>query len=281
MEEEIKRGFFKNIWTSIRDFEKYEVFAADKALNTIKYILLLTLIFVIGVSTVYTYKFHLGIQDVKKYVEQNIEEISLIDGKLDIKTDNSIIIEDEEQAIPLIIINTSENANKEELLGKTNKYDNGIILLSDRIIISSNFLAQNENIYYSNLVDENINNKEEFVKFFSDSNMLNTYIIFFVTVFIYLFIVYLSSNMVDGIVLGALGYIFARIVKLRLKFRATFNIGLHALTLPMTLNLIYIIVNTITGFNITYFQWMYTTISYIYVAVKNGSSYIYVVLLDN
>jgi len=82
-----------------------------------------------------------------------------------------------------------------------------------------------------------------------------------------LFIVYLSSNAVDSIVLGALGFVFARIVRLKLKFKATFNIGVHALTLPIILNLIYIIVNTYSGFTVTYFGWMYTTISYIYVAV--------------
>ena len=37
--------------------------------------------------------------------------------------------------------------------------------------------------------------------------------------------------------------------------------------MPILLNLIYILVNTFTGFTIQYFQWMYTTISYIYVIV--------------
>lgn len=97
--------------------------------------------------------------------------------------------------------------------------------------------------------------------------MTYTYIIFLITVFIYLFIIYITSNIIDGLVLGVLGYIFARIVGLRLKYKATFNIGIYALTLPITLNFIYILVNTFTGFTINYFQWMYTSISYIYVAV--------------
>ena len=33
------------------------------------------------------------------------------------------------------------------------------------------------------------------------------------------------------------------------------------------LNLLYLIINTFTGFEVEYFQWMYTSISYIYVAV--------------
>ena len=267
MEEEIKQGFFKSIWTSIRDFEKYEEFAAERVTKAIKYLLLLTLIFVLVITLAYTYKFHLSIQDVKKYVEQNIEEISLIDGKLEIISNEPIIIENEKQAIKMIIIDTSEDANINEYIEKTSAYDNGIILLSNRAILSSNILMQNQNIYYSNIFEQNINSKQEFLNLISGTTIMYTYIIFFVTIFIYLFIVYLSSNLVDSVVLGALGFIFARIVRLKLRFKATLNIGAHALTLPIILNLIYIIVNTYVGFTINYFGWMYTTISYIYVAV--------------
>ena len=34
--EENKRNFLKDVWTSIRDFEKYEEFAADKVSKSIK-----------------------------------------------------------------------------------------------------------------------------------------------------------------------------------------------------------------------------------------------------
>lgn len=79
--------------------------------------------------------------------------------------------------------------------------------------------------------------------------------------------IYIISNFIDILILGVLGYLFGRIVRLRLKYKATFNIGTYALTLPIILNLIYIIVNTFTGFEIKYFNIMYTSISYIYVAV--------------
>ena len=39
--------------------------------------------------------------------------------------------------------------------------------------------------------------------------------------------------------------------------------AIHALTLPIILNVAYIIINTYTGFYIKYFEVMYTTISYI------------------
>ena len=40
--------------------------------------------------------------------------------------------------------------------------------------------------------------------------------------------------------------------------------GVHALTLPIILNILYIILNAFTGYTIKYFQIMYTAISYIY-----------------
>ncbi len=146
-------------------------------------------------------------------------------------------------------------------------YNTGILLLSDKAVIVSNVLTNEESLPYSGVFTSNIEGKDAFLNLISVENLISAYLIFGVSIIIYLFVVYVISNIIDAIVLGALGYLFARIVKLRLKFKATFNIGVYALTLPIILNLIYIIVNTFTGFEIRYFQWMYTSISYIYVAV--------------
>lgn len=265
MEE--KKGFFKNVWTSIKDFEKYGEFAADKVLSAIKYILILTLIFTIVIALIYTSKFYSVLDSAREFISTDIEEMKIENGKLNVTSEEPITIENENSIIPIVIIDTSDNANVEEYVEKINIYETGIVVLSDRVIISNSILTEDESIYYSNLFTENIENKEEFLSLISNENMLYTYLLFFGTMLVYLFTVYFMSNLVDSIVLAALGYILARIVKLRLRFKATFNIGLHALTLPIILNLIYMVVKSYTGFTINYFQWMYTTISYIYVAV--------------
>ncbi len=110
-------------------------------------------------------------------------------------------------------------------------------------------------------------NKQDIVKQVENINIINISLAFFVTVTIYIFSIYFATALVDALVLGGLGFLLARIAKIKIKFKAAFNIGIHALTLPILLNLIYILVNTFTGFTIQYFQWMYTTISYIYVIV--------------
>ena len=54
-------------------------------------------------------------------------------------------------------------------------------------------------------------------------------------------------------------------LKTGLKQLAVLNIVLHAITLPLLLLVIYIGVNSITGFEIEHFRMAYDAISYIYV----------------
>lgn len=79
MEE--KMNFFKKVWTSIRDFEKYGEFAAEKLSKAIKYIIILTLIFTAIISLTYTYKFYTIVESAKNYINQNIEEMKMEDRK--------------------------------------------------------------------------------------------------------------------------------------------------------------------------------------------------------
>lgn len=188
-------------------------------------------------------------------------------GRLEITAETPLLIENEKNIIPIIAIDASENADREGLMQKIKNYENGILILSDKIVVSSSLLNEDRSIDLTDVPAGVIDNKQELMNMLDETNMMYIYMLIFETVFIYLFIVYLTSNLVDAFVLGVLGYIFARIVKLRLRFKATLNIGLHALTLPIFLNLIYIAINTFTGFKINHFQWMYTSISYIYVAV--------------
>lgn len=79
MEE--KMNFFKKVWTSIRDFEKYGEFAAEKLSKAIKYIIIFTLIFTAVISLTYTYKFHTILESAKSYINQNIEELKIENRK--------------------------------------------------------------------------------------------------------------------------------------------------------------------------------------------------------
>ena len=80
-----------------------------------------------------------------------------------------------------------------------------------------------------------------------------------------MFIIQLSSTLVDIIVLSIFGYIVSLITKIRLKYTAIYNIAAYALTLSIILNIIYFDVNSFCGFTIQYFEIMYTTLATIYI----------------
>ena len=69
----------------------------------------------------------------------------------------------------------------------------------------------------------------------------------------------------DAILLAILGYMTAILLRLRLKFSAMCHMAVHSLTLPILLNLGYMILQTFTGFQIKYFEAMYVGVAYIYI----------------
>ena len=56
----------------------------------------------------------------------------------------------------------------------------------------------------------------------------------------------------------------SKIINKKFSFTNTFNIAVHAITLPVLLGAIYYVLNTFTGFYMKYFSIMYTSIATIY-----------------
>lgn len=52
---------------------------------------------------------------------------------------------------------------------------------------------------------------------------------------------------------------------LRIKYKAAYNIAVYSLSLPILLNLIYAVINILTGYTISYFSIMYMAITCIYI----------------
>lgn len=138
--EERKKNFFVKFWTSITDFESYEEFASEKIYKAIKYLALLTLIFAIVAGALYTYKCYSLIRTAESYINENIEDIVFKDGILEIDTDKNIVIEDEKSIVPIIIIDTKEDVNKQEYIEKMKAYNTGILFLKDKAIVVSSAL---------------------------------------------------------------------------------------------------------------------------------------------
>lgn len=274
MEEEVKISFWKKLKISIFGLEDYQKLAVQKVGKTIGYLAKLMLIFAFILSIVLTYQFTNSVDKVKQYIENQFEEISYQDGILKVVQKNNeknpIVIVDEERLSAKFIIDTDDLTNEqvdkhaEEVKG----YTNGIVILKDKIIVKTGMAAASTTVNLKDIADQYHVvklDKQDILSMLSGSNIWMLYIAFFITMYIYLFIIYFSTVLIDALLYSLLGYIAGVFSRLRLKYSATYNIAVHALTVPIILNLIYIAVNMLTGYIIKYFDIMYMAITSIYV----------------
>lgn len=266
-----KNGFIKRVITSIKDFEKYSEFATEHISVAIKYLIKLVCIFVLVMCAGFIYKFSIIANNGINFIKNDIETISFKDGKLNIDNNRNIELEDEDNIPQIVIIDTSQEEEKiKENTENINNYDTGLLILSDKLILRNGIVNNNVEYKYSDIAqmyDISEFDKQGLINFIQNLNMSKIYISIFFVIFIYMFTIYFASALVDAVTLGVLGIIISRLSRVKIKYKALFNMSVYSLTLPIILNLIYVIINTLTGYTIKYFNFMYTTISYIYLIV--------------
>lgn len=87
-----KMNFFERVITSIKDFDKYQIFAVERLGVAIRYLVILIIIFSLVGAITFTVKFANYINGGIKYFEENINEVSYRDGKLSINARRRIDI---------------------------------------------------------------------------------------------------------------------------------------------------------------------------------------------
>ena len=273
-------NFFKKFWYSITKFEQYPVMAMEGFKKALKYLVILTAFVTIFVTFGSIIQMKILVEDFAKYIEENIPEFSYVDGNLSMEMEDSLIIEDiQEVGIDKIVINTLiETEEQKQQLEKENLVNGAnIFLYKDEIILQ----AQTENgqtmrqpYTYSDFIasyaDENTGNfdKTEFTQYLTSDKMYTFYLSYGTSIFIYLLFVNVMIALLDALEIAILGLITATIGRIRMKFSAIYNMAIYSLTLPMILNILYIVINYFTDFTITYFQVGYITIAYIYLAAS-------------
>jgi len=260
-------SFVHKLISSIKDFEEYPHMASKPFSTVINYLIKLMLIFTLIVTIISIFGVFEDIQNGIHFFETQIPDLSFTNDELKVESQERIKIETN-SVVDLIIINTN-TINQEEIdiyIDDLSNYDTGIIFLKDKIIAN----LGNGTIHYSyeNLTSTyNIGDmtKQDILNYFSGTNLAMLYISIFIMSFIWLFIAYVSSVLLDAIILGMIGHITSLLLRLRIKFVAMFKIAIHALTLPIILNLCYILLQVLFNFNIKYFEIMYVAVAYIYV----------------
>jgi len=266
-----KTNFFKQAFKSVKDLDKYEDFASEQPKVAFKYLLKLVLVFTILVTAFYSYKIVDSLNNIYNDLKLTIPEFSYANGNLSVEGNQPIILKQFEEKFGKIIIDTNIVDNATEMYEEEIKGSSvAVLILKDKIIITSNDAAGQVSYNYidiSNTYGLTRFNKQNVIEYIDGISIASIYTYIFFMVFMCLFIIYFITILIDVLVLSVLAFVVSRITRIRLKFAPSFNIAAHGITLPVLLNLIYIIVNLLTGFNIKYFQFMYSTISYIYVIV--------------
>ena len=265
-------GFFKKCYQSITKFEKYSEMSAEGTTKAIKYLVKLMLIFSIIVAFGLEYKLYQTINKSVEYINNQLPDLSYKEGKLDIDTDKTLIIDSEIPSIDQIIIDTKTDSEDkvEEYINSIPTDNTGIIILKDKAIAKA--VETNNTIEYKyeeifrnipNLNKENFT-KQDITNYLSGSGAFSIYSAFFVLMIIYVFILYFISVLIDTLLIAVFGNITVLFTKLRIKFSAVYNMAVYSLTLSILLNALYLVINSITGFEMKYFQIMYISIAYVY-----------------
>ena len=271
-------SFFKKVWYSITKFEKYPDMAIEGFSSAIKYLFILTAIITVFSTISSLIGMHKLVEDLAKYIEDNIPEFTYQDGKINMELSEDMVIDDiQYNGIDKVVLspNTEEDGAKEQIKKDNEIVGRTVIFFKDQIILrnknENNVINEQEYTYQDFIkgyTQEDIKqfNKTDLIDYMTGTGMNNYYYRYTVSSFIYLLFLALVSSLLNAVQIAILGLVTALVARIKITFVAIFNMAIYALTLPTILNIVYIVINYFTTFTISYFQVAYTTIAYIYLA---------------
>ena len=279
-EKKAEINFFKKVWYSITKFEQYPTLASEGFFRAIKYLAIMVVIVTLFSLINPISKTSKMVWDLSEYIENNVPDFTVSDGKLSMEIEEPIIIgQIENNSIQKIVVNPLADNDESKKQSEDEQTVEGITIFFFKDEIILNAKADSDKIrtqkytykeFISNYTKENEANfnKTELIDYMRSSQMNSFYASYALSSFIGLFITGFVYALLDVLRLSAFGWITAIIAKIKFKFVAVYNMAVYAFTLPMILEIIYILINSLTGFKIKYFSVAYTTIAYIYLATS-------------
>lgn len=271
-------NFFKKVWYSVTKFDRYPDMATEGIKSAIKYLLIMVAIvtvFLVINSTLQMYK---TVDDLATYIENNIPEFSYSNGDITMEIEEPIIISEVQfEGIDRVIVDPFSSTPEEKTkMKEENNIDGTTVFLFKNQIILKTQLEGKEAIeqpftyddLIKNYTQQNITefNKAELISYITSEKMSNFYLSYGISLTMYLALSNILIVFINVGQLTILGWITSITARVKMNFRALFSMSAYALTLPMILNIAYIIINCFTNFTISYFQVAYITIAYIYLA---------------
>ena len=262
------KNFFRKIGYSIAKIEKYPEMATDGVKAAIKYMAIIILGIAIISSILSVHATEQTMQQMATYVEENIPEFQYKDGIVTTEEEQPKRLEGKGLGVNKIIIDVNQESEEE-----INKYKEeikqegtGMLLLKDKAVILSN--DQEVAYQYSSIAAQYQQTgelkKADIIKYLRDNNYFNKYAQVAIIYFVTLWITYLAESLLIAVIIAAIGYVVAIILKVRMRYKAIFNMAVYSLTLSIILQTIYIPINYFTGFEISLFEIMYMGVAFIY-----------------
>lgn len=265
------KGFFKKMWYSITNIDKYPEMAAEGLGRAFTYLAKIVAILTIVLCLGMLYQTHIQIKNFAKYLQQDFPDFSYKDGILEIYAEQPIDIEEDISQIGKTIIDT-KTENQEEInqyIELIEQNNSGVIILKDRVILKnsavSGTISYNYKQTFSQMSIEQFD-KNTVINYINSAQIFTLYMGIFIIIFIYGFIMYIINTLMYALLVSFFGYLTTWIAKIRMRYVAVFNMSVYALTLSILLNIIYIVVNTFIDFTMQYFEAMYISVAVIYVA---------------
>lgn len=270
-------NFFKKVWYSITKFDKYPDMATEGIRSAIKYLVIMTAIVTVFVIINSMIEMQKMVENLATYIENNIPEFSYSDGKITMENvEEPIIISDVKyNGVDKIVIDPLAETNEQKAQREEENQVNGVTIyfFRDQIILQTKTEeseAREQPFIYSDFIksytqgDYKEFNKQQVVEFMRSTQMSSYYLRYATSLTIYLFIANVLVAILNVIELSALGWISTSLGRIKMKLKAICSMAIYSLTLPMILNIIYIVINYFTEFTINYFQIAYIAIAYVY-----------------
>jgi len=266
MEE--KTNFFKSFWYAITNFEKYKEFAYFKSSTVVKYIAILLILFSLIITVALIIPTVKTINGGVEYFKEEFPDLNYSEGKLVVNSEEPIYLQDENLDAVILVDTTTTLEEEEKYLDEQKDNKTAILVFSDKLVVKTAALTSYTTYQYSNIQNNfgfDSFNKQDLLEQFTGTQAYKLYASLYLFLFAYMFLTYTVMIFIDIVILSILALLIARLYKTDLRYSNCIKIATYALTLPLLLQLVYIYVNTFTGFTIQYFAIMYDIISYIYV----------------
>lgn len=271
MEEKQKISFFHKFIYSIKNIEKYPELAIKSFGEVLLYLIKLLLIFTVIISVAYTVKIATEMNKVVSFMREEVPDFEIKNGVLVSENKEAYIKKDITENLNIVILDTSENLDEITINNYKDKLldnENGIAFLRNKILIKTNVtngVMEYNNSEMSQAGEISNITKSDLLSYFTGKKAIIVNAFMFITIFVYMFMLYSVEAFLNVVLLTVLGYISTIFMRMRIRLNALCKIAIHSLTLPIILNIIVVLIELFTSFKVKYFEIMYVVIAYIYI----------------